>query len=292
MNTTPPLSRFMRYGEAGKECPAILDQAGQIRSLKGVIKDLDHTVLGQLDALLEQVDIDALPVVSTETKTEVHIAAPLADPQHIIAVGLNYADHIQETASTTPDEPLLFTKSPHAVCGCHDDIVIPRGAQCVDWEVELVVVIGQEALYLGREEALSVIAGYCVGIDVSERDFQKNRSGQWVKGKSADTFAPLGPYLIPASQVDLKQGLSLWLDVNGQRKQTGNTLQMIHDVPALISYISQFMSLHPGDLIFTGTPDGVGMARQPPEYLQPGDKVRCGIEGLGEQEHLVRKYAL
>lgn len=275
--------RFLRYGEKGEERPAVLDQDGNIRSVHQYLDDIDATVLDQLDSILSGIDIAALPLIDAD----VRIAPPIAAPGNVIAVGLNYREHIQETSSKTPDEPLLFNKSPHAICGANDPIMIPKGAERVDWEVELVIVIGRESRYLTKEQALSAIGGFCLGVDVSERDFQKNHSGQWMKGKSADTFGPVGPYLVSTSQVNLDDGLSLWLDVNGTRKQEASTLQMMHDVPALISYISQFMSLHPGDLIFTGTPDGVGMARNPPEFLQLGDRVECGITGLGKQKHTV-----
>lgn len=274
---------FLRYGEKGEERPAVLDGDGNIRSVHQYIDDIDASVLDQLDSILSGVNLTELPLIDAD----VRIAAPIAMPGNVIAVGLNYSEHIQETSSNTPDEPLLFNKSPHAICGAYEPIVIPKDAKRVDWEVELVIVIGCESRYLSKAQALSAIGGFCLGIDVSERDFQKNHSGQWMKGKSADTFGPIGPYLIPASQVNLNEGLSLWLDVNGERKQEASTLQMMHDVPSLVSYISQFMSLHPGDLIFTGTPDGVGMARNPPEYLQPGDRVSCGISGLGQQRHAV-----
>jgi len=278
--------RFLRYGKLGSEKPGLVDFEGKIRSLVHLIDDIDVEKLALLEETLGDVDIGSLPVVPEP----VRIGAPIAKVGNIIAVGLNYHEHIEETAARTPEEPLLFNKAPSAICGPNDPIIIPKNANNVDWEVELVIVIGKESRYLTKENALQAIAGYCLGIDVSERSFQKDRGGQWLKGKSADSFAPVGPYLIPTSQVDLSRGLSLWLDVNGNRKQQASTLQMIHDVPTLVSYISQFMSLHPGDLIFTGTPDGVGFVRNPPEFLHVDDTVSCGISGLGEQTHTVIQY--
>jgi 2-keto-4-pentenoate hydratase/2-oxohepta-3-ene-1,7-dioic acid hydratase in catechol pathway len=273
--------RFLRVGKQGSEQAAVMDKAGNIRSLQPHIHDFHHTHLMQLEQLLDDIDIEALPIVPPS----VRIAPPVAQVGNVIAVGLNYDEHINETGSKATDEPLLFNKSPHAICGAYDPVIIPKGATKVDWEVELVVVIGKEARYISEADALSVVAGYCTGIDVSERDFQKNRSGQWLKGKSADTFAPIGPYLVPASQVDLEKGLSVWTDINGKRKQSSNTLKMIHSVPTLISYTNQFMSLHPGDLIFTGTPEGVGLGFNPPEFLQAGDMMEVSVEGLGQQKH-------
>ncbi|WP_137134034.1 fumarylacetoacetate hydrolase family protein [Rhizobium sp. FKY42] len=272
--------KLLRYGPAGAEKPAILDAEGQIRDISSLISDLGGDALS--DASLDrirQADISALPVVQPQ-----RIGACIARPGKFICVGLNYADHAKETGKAPPEEPILFMKAASAVVGPNDDVEIPRGSQKTDWEVELGVVIGTRAKYVDEAQALNHVAGYCVVNDVSERAFQSERGGQWTKGKSHDTFGPTGPWLVTRDEVANPQNLALWLDVDGVRRQTGNTNTMIFGVAHLVSYISQFMTLEPGDIIATGTPPGVGMGIRPePVFLKAGQVMTLGIEGLGEQ---------
>jgi 2,4-diketo-3-deoxy-L-fuconate hydrolase len=262
------------------ERPGALDGDGRIRDLSGLVTDLAGEALlpASLDRL-RGVNLSELPPVE---------AAPRVGPcvgrvGKFVCIGLNYADHAAESGVAVPSEPVVFMKATSAICGPHDDVRIPRGSEKTDWEVELGVVIGRPAKYVAEAEALSHVAGYCVVNDLSERAFQLEGTGQWVKGKSADTFGPLGPWLVTADEVPDPQGLRLWLEVDGHRYQDGSTSTMVFGVAHLISYLSRFMSLHPGDVISTGTPPGVGLGQKPPVYLRPGNTMRLGIEGLGEQ---------
>lgn len=278
--------KLLRYGPAGAEKPAIMDAEGQIRDISSLIPDLGGDALSDtsLDCV-RQADISALPVVQPE-----RIGACIARPGKFICVGLNYADHAKETGKAPPEEPILFMKASSAVVGPNDDVEVPRGSQKTDWEVELGVVIGTRAKYVDEAQALNHVAGYCVVNDVSERAFQSERGGQWTKGKSHDTFGPTGPWLVTRDEVPDPQNLALWLDVDGVRSQTGNTCTMIFGVAHLVSYISQFMTLEPGDIIATGTPPGVGMGIKPqPVFLKPGQVMTLGIDGLGEQRQTTVK---
>lgn len=279
--------KLLNVGLVGEEVPCVLDTNNDIRSLEGVCEAISSDFLANngLEGL-KAIDIKTLPVI----KKPIRIGAPLLKPGKIIAVGLNYDEHIKETGSKQQEEPVLFTKAVSAISGPFDPIERPKGATQVDWEVELVVIIGKPANYIKEEEAEDYIAGFCTGIDVSERYFQKSRSGQWLKGKSADTFAPIGPYFVTLDEFKQYQSCKVSLDVNGQRMQSSNTDTMIHPVKKLVSYINEFMSLQPGDLIFTGTPEGVGLGQTPPQFLNAGDTVIANVEGLGVQEHRVIDY--
>ncbi|WP_296102886.1 fumarylacetoacetate hydrolase family protein [uncultured Agrobacterium sp.] len=272
--------KLLRYGPAGAEKPALVAKDGSIRDLSGVIADFNGDALSDAGlARLAAIDPATLPEVSVE-----RIGSCVPRPGKFICVGLNYADHAKETGKAPPDEPILFMKATSAVIGPNDDVEIPRGSQKADWEVELGVVIGTRAKYVSKADALNHVAGYCVVNDVSERAFQSERGGQWTKGKSHDTFGPIGPWLVTRDEVADPQNLALWLDVDGIRRQTGNTNTMIFGVAHLVSYISQFMTLEPGDVIATGTPPGVGMGIKPdPVFLKTGQVMTLGIEGLGEQ---------
>lgn len=272
--------KLLRYGPAGAEKPAIVAKDGTIRDLSGVIADFTGEVLSDAGlARLAAIELSTLPEVSVE-----RIGACVPRPGKFICVGLNYADHAKETGKAPPDEPILFMKATSAVVGPNDEVEIPRGSKKADWEVELGVVIGTRAKYVSEADALNHVAGYCVVNDVSERAFQSERGGQWTKGKSHDTFGPTGPWLVTRDEVADPQNLALWLDVDGVRRQTGNTNTMIFGVAHLVSYISQFMTLEPGDVIATGTPPGVGLGIKPePVFLKLGQVMTLGIEGLGEQ---------
>ena len=279
--------KLLRYGPRGQERPALIDDAGRLRDLTGVIADITPETLTPrgLDAL-RALDTAYLPLVGEPGR----IAPPWSGMGKFVCVGLNYADHAAEAGLAVPKEPVLFMKATSAVIGANDPVVLPQGSVKGDWEVELGVVIGQRARYVSEAEALQYIAGYCVVNDVSEREFQIERGGQWDKGKGCDTFGPVGPWLVTADEVPDPQALALWLDLNGERRQSGSTRTMVFGVAQLVSYISRFMTLYPGDLISTGTPPGVGMGCKPqPRYLRPGDVMRLGIAGLGEQ--LQRVYA-
>lgn len=272
--------KLLRYGPAGAEKPALVAKDGSIRDLSSVIADFNGDALSDAGlARLAAIDPATLPEVSVE-----RIGSCVPRPGKFICVGLNYADHAKETGKAPPDEPILFMKATSAVVGPNDDVEIPRGSKKADWEVELGVVIGTRAKYVSKADALNHVAGYCVVNDVSERAFQSERGGQWTKGKSHDTFGPIGPWLVTRDEVADPQNLALWLDVDGIRRQTGNTNTMIFGVAHLVSYISQFMTLEPGDVIATGTPPGVGMGIKPdPVFLKTGQVMTLGIEGLGEQ---------
>lgn len=276
--------KLLRYGSPGEEKPGVLDSAGKIRSLAGRVPDLAGSELSpeSLQALREM-DLDNLPLVPGNLR----LGPCVGNVGKFICIGLNYTDHAAESGMNVPSEPVIFMKATSALCGAHDNVVIPRNASKVDWEVELGVVIGKQAKYIELEDALKHVAGYFVVNDVSERTFQLEGTGQWVKGKSADTFGPIGPWLVTADEIPDPQNLRLWLEVDGKRRQDGSTRTMVFGVAFLISYLSRFMSLQPGDIISTGTPPGVGMGQRPPVYLRAGNTIRLGIDGLGEQMQTV-----
>jgi len=276
--------KLLRYGEPGREKPGMLGPRGEIRDLSETIRDLSG------DALLPE-SLDKLRHVNAgslrEVVGEVRLGPCVGGVGKFICIGLNYSDHAAESGMKMPLEPILFMKATSAVCGPNDNIIIPRGSKKTDWEVELGVVIGKPAKYVTEADALSHVAGYCVVNDVSERAFQLEGTGQWVKGKSADSFGPIGPWLVTADEVPDPQTLGLWLEVDGRKYQNGTTARMVFGVSYLVSFISRFMSLQPGDIISTGTPPGIGMGQTPPVYLQPGNRVRLGVDGLGEQSQFV-----
>ncbi|AHM04576.1 2,4-diketo-3-deoxy-L-fuconate hydrolase [Roseibacterium elongatum DSM 19469] len=272
--------KLLRYGEAGAEKPGLLDAAGQIRDLSAHSTDIAGAVLTPEGlARLAALDPDSLPRVEGTPRLGPCVGAI----GKMVCVGLNYADHAAEAGMAIPPEPILFFKATSAICGPNDDIRIPRGAQKTDWEVELGIVIGKPASYVDEARAMEHVAGYCVVNDVSEREFQIERAGQWVKGKSADTFGPTGPWMVTADEIADPQALAMWLEVDGHRYQDGSTATMVYGVRHLVSYISRFMSLQPGDIISTGTPPGVGMGQTPPVFLRAGQQIACGVEGLGTQ---------
>ncbi len=272
--------KLLRVGPKGKERPAVLDAKGGIRDLSGLVQDISGDVLTSAGLnKLRQIDIQTLPLVDGNQR----IGACVGQIGKFICIGLNYADHAAETGSEIPKEPIIFNKWISAVCGPNDDIEIPRGSTKTDWEVELGVVIGKEGRYIEEDDAMSYVAGYCVVNDVSEREFQIERGGTWDKGKGCDTFGPIGPWLVTADEVADPGKLALWLEVDGKRYQNGSTSTMIFTVPKIISYLSKFMSLQPGDIIATGTPPGVGLGQKPPVFLRAGQVVQLGVEGLGEQ---------
>jgi 2-keto-4-pentenoate hydratase/2-oxohepta-3-ene-1,7-dioic acid hydratase in catechol pathway len=273
--------KLLRYGPLGAERPGILDTAGRIRDLSGVIPDLAGEVLTRLDTLT--VDPESLPLVEGTPR----LGACVAGTGKFICIGLNYADHAAESGMTVPPEPVIFMKATSAMCGPNDPILIPRGSVKTDWEVELGVVIGKPAKYVTEAEALNHVAGYCVINDVSERAFQMERQGQWTKGKSCDNFGQTGPWLVTKDEVPDPQNLGMWLKVGDQMVQDGSTRTMVYGVAFLVSYLSQFFTLHPGDIISTGTPPGVGHGMKPPRYLKAGEVVTLGIEGLGDQRQEV-----
>jgi 2-keto-4-pentenoate hydratase/2-oxohepta-3-ene-1,7-dioic acid hydratase in catechol pathway len=273
--------KFIRFGEAGREKPGVIDADGNIRDLSGHVLDLAGSELDPASlAALGKIDPASLPLVSGNPR----IGPCVAGTGKFICIGLNYSDHAAETGATVPPEPIIFMKATSAIVGPNDDVLIPRGSEKTDWEVELGVVIGKTAKYVSEDEALDYVAGYCTAHDVSERAFQTERHGQWTKGKSCDTFGPIGPWLVTKDEVPDPQNLPMWLTVNGQTMQNGSTKTMVYGVKYLVSYLSQFMSLQPGDVISTGTPPGVGMGLKPPRYLKAGDVVELGIEGLGTQK--------
>jgi 2-keto-4-pentenoate hydratase/2-oxohepta-3-ene-1,7-dioic acid hydratase in catechol pathway len=276
--------KLLRYGDPGREKPGMLGPHGEIRDLSETIPDVSGNALLP-DALntLRQISAGSLPEVSRE----VRLGPCVGGVGKFICIGLNYSDHAAESGMKMPVEPILFMKATSAVCGPNDNIIIPRGSTKTDWEVELGVVIGKPAKYVTVADALAHVAGYCVVNDVSERAFQLEGTGQWVKGKSADSFGPIGPWLVTADEVPDPQNLGLWLEVDGRKYQRGTTANMVFGVSYLVSFISRFMSLQPGDIISTGTPPGIGMGQTPPVYLQPGNRVRLGVDGLGEQRQFV-----
>jgi 2-keto-4-pentenoate hydratase/2-oxohepta-3-ene-1,7-dioic acid hydratase in catechol pathway len=299
--------KLLRYGQPGQEQPAILDTTGTIRSLAGIVDDIagDALSAASLDRL-RQLDLNSLPLVTGGEQrgarsenagtppsalrlppSPFRVAPCVGRVGKLMCIGLNYAEHAAETGAQLPAEPVLFMKATSAISGPYDDIRIPRGSTQTDWEVELGVVIGEPAKYVSETDALDYVAGYCVVHDVSERSFQKDRGGQWTKGKSCDTFGPIGPWLVTKDEVPDPQNLRLWLEVDGERRQDGHTRTMIFGVRKLVSYLSQFFTLHPGDIISTGTPSGVGMGMKPATFLRPGQTVRLSVEGLGEQQQRV-----
>lgn len=279
--------KLLRYGPAGQEKPGLLDASGTIRDLSTTIPDIGGSSLSPagLDKL-KSLDPQALKAVSGNPR----IGPCVGHVGKFICIGLNYSDHAAETGATVPPEPIIFMKATSAITGPNDDVIIPKTSQKTDWEVELGVVIGSVARYVSEADAMKHVAGYCLINDVSERAFQTERHGQWTKGKSCDSFGPIGPWLVTADEVPDPQNLAMFCDINGKRFQNGSTKTMVYGVRYLISYLSQFMSLQPGDIISTGTPPGVGMGQKPPVYLKDGDKIHLGIAGLGEQHQTARNY--
>lgn len=276
--------KLLRFGPVGQEKPGLLDDAGVLRDLSAHVDDIAGPALSD-DSLarLRALDPSSLPAVDGDPR----LGACVGHVGKFICIGLNYADHAAESGMDLPEEPVIFFKATSAITGPNDTVEIPRGSVKTDWEVELGVVIGKAAKYISKEDALDHVAGYCVVNDLSERDFQLHRSGQWVKGKSADTFGPIGPWLVTRDEISDPQDLAMYLEVNGHRYQDGSTKTMHFDVATVIAHLSQFMSLQPGDVISTGTPPGVGMGQTPQTYLKPGDSMKLGIEGLGEQVQAV-----
>lgn len=279
--------KLLRYGPSGREKPGLLDRQGIIRDLSSHIGDLDGDALGPASlARLAALDPASLPAVEAQ-----RIGACVAKVSKYVCVGLNYSDHAAESNQPIPSEPILFQKAVSCIVGPNDDVMLPKDSVKMDWEVELGIVIGRTARHVSESEALDYVAGYCVCNDVSEREFQIERQGQWTKGKSADTFGPIGPWLVTTDEMPGTDGLDMFCDVNGARRQSGNTSTMIFKAPFLVSYISRFMTLVPGDVIATGTPPGVGLGMKPPQYLKEGDEMRLGITGLGEQRQRVVAFA-
>ncbi|UPG72628.1 fumarylacetoacetate hydrolase family protein [Roseomonas gilardii subsp. gilardii] len=276
--------KLLRYGPAGAEKPGLLDSNGTLRDLSGVVPDLAGEALSPEGlARIAALDAASLPAVPGSPR----LGTPVAGTRNFLAIGLNYADHAAETGAPIPKEPIMFLKSLGSLQGPNDDVVIPRNSQKTDWEVELAIVIGTRAKNVSLDAALDHVAGYTICNDVSEREWQIERGGTWDKGKGADTFGPVGPWLVTKDEIADPQNLALWLEVDGQRMQDGSTRTMIFDVRKIVSYASQFITLHPGDIITTGTPPGVGMGRKPPVFLRAGQGMRLGIEGLGEQAQKV-----
>jgi 2,4-didehydro-3-deoxy-L-rhamnonate hydrolase len=279
--------KLMRYGRKGSEKPALVDSQGKVRDLSSVLPDITAQTLTPAGLQrLREVKIDSLPVVQNPGR----IAPPWTGCEKFVAVGLNYSDHAAETGNPIPKEPILFMKTTSCIIGCNDAVVLPKGSVKSDWEIELGIVIGAKARYVSKADALKHVAGYCVVNDVSEREYQIERGGQWDKGKGCDTFGPIGPWMVTTDEVPDPQNLSMWLDLNGKRVQKGSTKTMIFGVAHLVSYISEFMTLYPGDLITTGTPPGVGLGMKPPLYLKAGDTMKLWIEGLGEQNQIVHAW--
>jgi 2-keto-4-pentenoate hydratase/2-oxohepta-3-ene-1,7-dioic acid hydratase in catechol pathway len=276
--------KLLRYGAKGKEKPGLLDKDGKIRDLSSVIDDVTgETISPKSLARLKKIKPESLPPVRGNPR----IGACIANPQKFIAIGLNYSDHAAESGLQVPPEPVVFTKQVSCLSGPFDDVTIPPKSKKSDWEVELGVIIGTRAKNIAKKEARGVIAGYCTINDLSEREFQAERAGQWTKGKSYDTFGPVGPWLVTSDEVKDPQKLSMWLELNGKRVQNGSTSTMVFGVHHIVAYLSQFFTLMPGDIITTGTPPGVGMGMKPPRYLKPGDTMRLAIDGLGEQSQRV-----
>ncbi len=280
--------KLLRYGEPGRERPGMIDADGNIRDLSGHVTDIaGGDISPESLKRLASVDAKSLPLVEGNPR----LGPCVAGTGKFICIGLNYSDHAAETGATVPSEPIIFMKATSAIVGPNDDVLIPRGSEKTDWEVELAIVIGKPAKYVREAEALDYVAGYCVAHDVSERAFQAERQGQWTKGKSCDTFGPTGPWLVTKDEVADPQNLKMWLTVNGKTMQDGSTKTMVYGVAHLVSYLSQFMSLLPGDIISTGTPPGVGLGMKPPVFLKDGDVVELGIEGLGNQKQTFRADA-
>ncbi|MCC7041393.1 MAG: fumarylacetoacetate hydrolase family protein [Burkholderiales bacterium] len=280
--------KLVRYGPAGKEKPGLIDADGKLRDLSKKVKDIDGESLAPgVLSMLAKLDVKRLPLV----KGKPRLGSCVAKPSQFVAIGLNYVDHAEETGSPIPEHPVVFFKSPGCIVGPNDNVIAPRNSTQLDWEVELGIVIGRKASYVDRKDALKYVAGYCVVNDVSERDFQLTKSAsQWSKGKGCDTFGPTGPWMVTKDEIKDVQNLAMWLDVNGERRQTGNTRTMIFGVADVVADVSQYMTLLPGDVITTGTPPGVGLGMKPPKWLKPGDVMTLGIEGLGEQKQKVVAY--
>ena len=275
--------KLVRYGVKGAEKPGIVDVTGRIRDLSAVVADINGQVLAHELDKIRALDLETLPLV----EEGVRYGACVGNISKFICIGLNYSDHAAETGAAIPEEPIVFNKWTSAIVGPNDDVEIPRNSQKTDWEVELGVVIGKDGRYIDKADAMDYVAGYCVINDVSEREYQIERGGTWDKGKGCDTFGPIGPWLVTRDEISNPHELHMWLEVDGKRFQDGNTNTMIFDVPTIISYLSQFMSLQAGDVISTGTPPGVGLGQKPPVYLRAGQVMRLGIAGLGEQEQHV-----
>jgi 2-keto-4-pentenoate hydratase/2-oxohepta-3-ene-1,7-dioic acid hydratase in catechol pathway len=273
--------KLCRYGDLGSEKPGLIDAQGRLRDLSGHVADVSGPLLADL-SVLTGVDPSSLPLVPGTPR----MGAAIAGVGKFICIGLNYSDHAAESGMAVPPEPVIFAKYTSAICGPNDPIIIPRGSVKTDWEVELAFVIGKSGKYIAEADALDHVAGFMVCNDVSERAYQFERSGQWSKGKSSDNFGPIGPWLVTRDEVPDAGNLHMWLDVNGKRTQDGSTATMVYKVPFLVSYLSQFFTLHPGDVVSTGTPPGVGHGMKPPQYLKPGDVVELGIEGLGQQRQV------
>jgi 2-keto-4-pentenoate hydratase/2-oxohepta-3-ene-1,7-dioic acid hydratase in catechol pathway len=280
--------KLVRFGPAGREKPGIIDQKGQIRDLSAVVPDIAGEALSPKGlATIRKARVDKLPLVRGKPR----LGTCVGRTRNFIAIGLNYSDHAAEAGMPIPKEPIIFNKAPSCICGPNDDTIQPKGSSKLDWEVELGVVIGSRARYLSQSNAMDVVAGYCLGNDVSEREFQIERAGQWTKGKGCETFGPLGPWLVTKDEIKDPQNLNMWLNVNGEKRQRGNTKTMIFGVAHIVWYCSQFFVMEPGDVIITGTPPGVGLGMKPvPQYLKPGDVVQLGIDGLGEQKQRVVKF--
>jgi 2-keto-4-pentenoate hydratase/2-oxohepta-3-ene-1,7-dioic acid hydratase in catechol pathway len=275
--------KLLRYGAPGQEKPGLVDNDGTMRDLSQIVHDIDGTtLLPENLARLAKIDPKTLPVIQGNPR----LGACVANIGKFICIGLNYADHAAETGATVPPEPVLFLKANSAICGPNDAVIIPRGSQKTDWEVELGVVIGKPAKYVSEANALDYVAGYCVINDVSERAFQTERAGQWDKGKGCDTFGPTGPWMVTKDEIADPQNLKMWLTVDGVKRQNGSTKTMVYGVKHLVAYLSQFFTLNPGDVISTGTPPGVGMGLKPPTYLKPGQTMELSIEGLGTQKQV------
>lgn len=280
--------KLLRYGTANQEKPGILDNNGDIRCLSDIVDNINGSAFSpELIQKIANTNLTSLPLVNPNTR----LGPCVGDVGKFICVGLNYADHAAESGMPIPKEPEIFTKATSAISGPNDDIVKPKNSTKLDWEVELAIVIGRDTSYVSEEEASDYIAGYCVCNDVSERSFQLERGSQWDKGKGCDSFGPIGPWLVTRDEIDNPENLDMWLEVNGHRYQNGNTRTMVFKPPFIVSYLSQFMSLQPGDVISTGTPPGVGLGQTPPIYLDEGDKVRLSIEGLGIQEQTVVSHS-
>ena len=275
--------KLLRYGVKGQEKPGILDPQGQIRDLSSVVKDINGQMIASELDKIRNLDLSSLPLIAED----VRLGACVGNVGKFICIGLNYSDHAAETGAEVPAEPVVFNKWTSAVVGPNDDVEIPKNSLKTDWEVELGVVIAKDGRYISKEQAMDYVAGYCVINDVSERAFQLEGTGTWDKGKGCDTFGPTGPWLVTKDEIENPHNLKIWLEVDGHRYQDGNTNTMIFDVPTIVSYLSQFMSLQAGDVISTGTPPGVGLGQKPPVYLKAGQVMRLGIEGLGEQQQKV-----
>jgi len=275
--------KLLRFGQKGQEKPGILDQDGKIRDLSSIVSDINGETLAHHLEKIRQIDLQQLPIVFDQ----VRLGACVGNIGKFICIGLNYSDHAAETGAEVPAEPVVFNKWTSAVVGPNDDVEIPKNSQKTDWEVELGVVIGKDGRYISKDDAMDYVAGYCVINDISERAFQLEGTGTWDKGKGCDTFGPTGPWLVTKDEIENPHQLHIWLEVDGHRYQDGNTNTMIFDIPTIVSYLSQHMSLQAGDVISTGTPPGVGLGQKPPVYLKAGQTMRLGIEGLGEQQQKV-----